>query len=126
MEHLKSLKLLIDTVMTKDDVRYLAKGLSVNRPLTSLTLYSAHHEFTDLSAVYKALQQKKNLERLFIRASHRCAMWPVTDHNPESGLSDLQEALKSNVSLQNMSLIGVADNEIKYIADGLIDHPSLS
>lgn len=49
-------------------------------------------------------------------------MWPVTDHNPESGLSDLQEALKSNVSV---SLIGVGDNEIKYIAYGLIDHPSL-
>jgi len=122
---LKSLKLFIDQVMTKDDVRYLTKGLSVNQPLTSLTLYSACHEFTDLSAIYQALQQKKNLERLFIRASHRCAMWPVTDHNPESGLSDLQEALKSNVSLQNMSLIGVGDTEVKYIADGLIDHPSL-
>jgi len=103
----------------------LQKVLSLNRPLTSLTLYSANHEFTDLSTVYQALQQKKNLERLFIRASHRCAMWPVTDHNPESGLSDLQEALKSNVSLQNMSLTGVGDNEVKYIADGLINHPSL-
>jgi len=84
---LKSLKLFIDQVMTEDDAQYLAKGLSVNRPLTSLTLYSAHHEFTDLSAIYKALQQKKNLERLFIRASHRCAMWPVTDHHFNGGLN---------------------------------------
>ena len=122
---LKILKLFIDRVMTEDDVQYLAKGLSVNQSLTSLTLYSALPEFTDLSAVYKALQQKKNLERLFIRASHRCTMWPVTDHNQESGLSDLQEALKSNLNLQNMTLIGVGENEIKYVADGLIDHPSL-
>ena len=120
---LKTLKLFIDGVITKADVKYLADGLSVNQPLTSLTLSSVKRDsvFNELSPIYEALQCKKNLEELHISANR----YDPTNHAAESGLSDLQEALKLNTSLQNLSLTGVGDNEVKYITDGLIDHPSI-
>ena len=120
---LKTLELFIDGVITNVGVQYLADGLSANEPLTSLTLSSVNAVlvFGDFCPIYKALHHKKNLEELHISANH----YDPTDHTAESGLSDLREALKLNVCLQSLSLTGVGDNEIKYIADGLINHPSL-
>jgi len=66
------------------------------------------------------LQHKKKLERLHIQRTGLIEL--NIDSRSES---DIQEALKSNVCLQNVSLIGMRDNEVKYVADGLIDHPSL-
>ena len=110
--------LLIDGVMTESDVQYLADGLSVNRPLTSLALSSHNLGFNEFSPIFKALQQKKNLERLYICANR---------YNPtaESGLNDFRKALKMNDCLWSLFLIGVGDNESKCIADGLTNHPSL-
>ena len=113
---LKNLELFIGGLMTTADVQCLADGLSVNRQLTSLAVTSMYTEF---SPIYKALQHKTNLERLYI-----CANGDLL-HTTLSGLTYLREALKSNVCLRNLSLLGVGDNEIRYVADGLIDHPSL-
>jgi len=120
---LKTLELFIDGKMTNVDVQYLADGLSANGSLTSLTLSSVERVrvFGDFCPIYKALQHKINLQGLRISANH-CD--PI-GHTAESGLSDLREALKLNVCLQSLSLTGVGDNEMKYIADGLINHPSL-
>ena len=115
-ETLKNLKLFIEGHMTEDAVQCLADGLSANKSLTTLALSSIRTEF---SPIYKALQCKKNLEIL-----HICD-YNVIQHTAESGRADLREALKSNVCLRNLSLMGVGDNEVKYIADGLIEHPSL-
>ena len=122
---LKNLELYIDTQiwMTEDAVQCLADGLSVNRPLTALT-FSSTKEFSDLSPIFKALQHKKNLERLYIQ-NIACPIKLNIDPKPQSVLSDLREALISNVCLQNVSLICEGNYEIKYVADGLINHPSL-
>jgi len=115
-ETLTNLELFIEGLMTEADVQHLADGLSVNKSLTTLALSSISTEF---SPIYKALQHKTNLEVL-----HICD-YEVSKHTAESGHTDLWEALKSNVCLRNLSLIGVGDNEVKHIADGLINHPSL-
>jgi len=115
-ETLTNLELFIEGLMTEADVQHLADGLSVNKSLTTLALSSISTEF---SPIYKALQHKMNLEVL-----HICD-YEVSKHTAESGHTDLREALKSIVCLRNLSLIGVGDNEVRHIADGLINHPSL-
>jgi len=121
-ETLKHLGLYIDGPITEAVVQYLADGLSVNRPLTSLAL-SSSDSLCKLSPIFKALQHKKNLERLYVRRVE--VFVDSTDPKAESGHSDLWEVLKSNACFQEVSLIGAGSNEIKYAADGLIDHPSL-
>ena len=123
-ETLKHLNLDIDC-MIEADVQYLAKGLSVNKALTSLSVLSGDRgtlTFADFDPIYKALQKKVNLEEFDLRgpsSSNR------TDKTAEGGLYALQEALKLNVGLQDLRFSGVGDSELKFISEGLINHPSL-
>ena len=121
---LKHLELSID-FMTETDVQYLAKGLSMNRTLTSLSVHSGSQgilTFADFGPIYKALHKKVNLEELHLGA---LSSNNAIDETAEGGLSALREALKMNVCLQDLRFSGVGDSELMFISDGLINHPSL-
>ena len=121
---LKHLELSID-FMTETDVQYLAKGLSMNRTLTSLSVHSGSEgilKFADFGPVYRALHKKVNLKELYLRA---LSSNNSIDETSEDGLSGLREALKMNVCLRDLKFSGVGDSELTFISDGLINHPSL-
>ena len=120
----KHLELFIDS-MTVTDVQCLARGLSVNKCLISLTISSGSEgalTFDDFYPVYKALKRKVNLEKLHITAS--CSNNPI-DQTAEGRLHVLGEALRSNNHLVDLTLEGVGDNEVKCISNGLINHAAL-
>ena len=120
----KHLELFIDS-MTVTDVQCLARGLSVNKCLVSLTISSGSEgalTFDDFHPVYKALKRKGNLEKLHITAS--CSKNPI-DQTAEGGLYVFGEALRSNNHLVDLTLEGVGDNEVKCISNGLINHAGL-
>ena len=120
----KHLEMFIDS-MTVTDVQCLARGLSVNKCLISLTISSGSEgalTFDDFYPVYKALKQKGNLEKLHITAS--CSNNPI-DQTAEGRLHVLGEALRSNNHLVDLTLEGVGDNEVKCISNGLINHAAL-
>ena len=124
-ETLKHLELSIDC-MIEADVQYLAKGLSVNKALTSLSVHSGSEgilTFADFGPVYKALHKKVKLEKLHLGAHYSSNS---TDKTAESGLYALHEALKLNISLHDLMLSGVGDSEVKCISDGLMNHSSLN
>ena len=123
-ETLKHLELNIDC-MIEADVQCLAKGLSVNKALTSLRVDSGHQgvlTFADFDPIYKVLQKKVNLEKLHLGS---LSSSNLTDETAEDGLPALREALRLNVCLQDLTLSGVGDNEVQHISDGLTNHPSL-